>query len=106
MVSNDTDTVELCRRLERGQLAFKSRLLRGQSEVGNRQQKGIYRVTVKSCLYLFCLYLLYLKEHRKIVTARSKLRFRSLCGYVENVNSGKKIPLWRKNEKIIPFSPF
>jgi hypothetical protein len=48
-------------------------------------------VTVKSCIRLFCLYRL--KEQRKNVTARLKLIFWSLCGYVENVDVYRTIRL-------------
>jgi hypothetical protein len=66
----------------------------------------IYRVTVKSCIHLFCLYILCLKEHRKNITARLKLRFWSLCSHVINVNSAKNSAVaskWR-NRPFFTFS--
>jgi hypothetical protein len=66
----------------------------------------IYRVTVKSWIHLFCLYILRLKEHRKHVTARLKLRLWSLCEKVENVDSVKKNPLWLQKEKLSVFTFF
>jgi hypothetical protein len=39
---------------------------------------------------MFCLYILCLEEHIFFFTDRLKLRFWSLCGCVENIDSGKK----------------
>jgi hypothetical protein len=66
----------------------------------------IFRVTVKSWIHLFCLYILCLKEHRKKIYRQIKaeiLKFMWVCGKCQ---FGQTIPLWLQNKEIIRFSLF